>query len=174
MFEQLLHRQTGGHKYYCARIHQSRCRRNPHDRIRCAYSLCTFHSYVWPQAQQMASSFCTSIMILHWRKSLFSWSVEVVQLRQGSGLVMNWKQSAKMLVGGHQDVGCPGLHRSFSLLPHVCCRIWKTMAPVMSISSGSSSRTLLAGFADGVIKVDKCLEDDGSIVWTYADHTSWI
>jgi len=40
-----------------------------------------------------------SIMTLHWSKSLFNWSVDMVQLRQGSGLVMDWKQSANMLVG---------------------------------------------------------------------------
>jgi len=39
-------------------------------------------------------------MILRWSKSLFNFSVEMVQLRQGSGLVMGWKQSSNMVFGG--------------------------------------------------------------------------
>ena len=182
----LLHRQTGGHQYQCARYHQSRCRRNHHDWIRCAYSLCTFHSYVWPQSQQTVSSVCTLIMILHWSKSLLNWSVEMLRLRQGSGLVMDWNHPQTCLLAWlpcHKDVGCANRNsgpRTSSpnhlFLPHTCCRIWKPTLTALSWAYPTRLITdFLAGFTDGVVMVfDERLEDDGCIVRTYADDTSWV
>ena len=42
-------------------------------------------------------------------------------------------------------------------------------------SDSGSSKTFLASFADGVVKLfDRRLEDEDAIVRTYADHTSWV
>ncbi|PPQ79360.1 hypothetical protein CVT25_002630 [Psilocybe cyanescens] len=99
---------------------------------------------------------------------------EIVQSRQGSGLVMDWKQSGgSLLVGGDSRV----------------IKVWDASteqqgldldtnsdSPVTSIAHDvGSSKTFVAGFADGVVKVfDGRLEDDDAIVRTYSDHTSWV
>ncbi|KAF8971831.1 hypothetical protein BDZ97DRAFT_1785365 [Flammula alnicola] len=92
---------------------------------------------------------------------------EIVQSRQGSGLVMDWKQSAgTLLIGGDSRViKTQGL----DLLTN-------SESPVTAIASDTgSSQTFLASFADGVVKVfDRRLEDDDAIVRTYADHSSWV
>ncbi|EDR15987.1 uncharacterized protein LACBIDRAFT_242724, partial [Laccaria bicolor S238N-H82] len=99
---------------------------------------------------------------------------EVVQLRQGTGMIMDWKQSAGiLLVGGDSRV----------------IKVWDAQtetqgldletnsdSPVTSITSDpGSSQTFIASFADGTLKVfDRRLEDDEAIVRSYSDHTSWV
>ncbi|KAH9486204.1 Target of rapamycin complex 1 subunit mip1 [Psilocybe cubensis] len=99
---------------------------------------------------------------------------EMIQSRQGSGLVMDWKQSGGLLlVGGDSRV----------------IKVWdasteqqgldldtNSESPVTSIAHDiGSSKMFVAGFADGVVKVfDGRLEEEDAIVRTYSDHTSWV
>ncbi|KAG7100045.1 hypothetical protein E1B28_001830 [Marasmius oreades] len=99
---------------------------------------------------------------------------EMVQVRQGAGLVMDWKQSTGiLLVGGDSRV----------------IKIWDAQteiqgldvetnsdSPVTSIvSDHGPSQTFVAGFGDGIVKVfDRRLEEDESVVRVYSDHSSWI
>ncbi|KAK2464771.1 hypothetical protein APHAL10511_003189 [Amanita phalloides] len=98
---------------------------------------------------------------------------EVLQMRQGGGMVMDWKQAAGvLLVGGDARVikawdaqtETQGLDLETS-----------SDSPVTSISSDPGpSQTFLAGFADGTVKMfDRRLEED-SIVRSYSEHTAWI
>ncbi|KAF8195097.1 hypothetical protein BJ912DRAFT_1085993 [Pholiota molesta] len=99
---------------------------------------------------------------------------EIVQSRQGTGLVMDWKQTAgTLLLGGDSRVikvwDAQTETQGLDLLTN-------SESPVTAIASDSgSSQTFLASFADGVVKVfDRRLEDDDAIVRTYADHSSWV
>ncbi|KAG5644146.1 hypothetical protein DXG03_009040 [Asterophora parasitica] len=99
---------------------------------------------------------------------------EVIQLRQGSGVITDWKQvSGNLLVGGDTRV----------------IKIWDAQtetqgldldtnseSPVTAIVSDNfSAQTFIASFADGVVRVfDRRLEDDDAIVRTYSEHTSWV
>ncbi|KAF9535610.1 hypothetical protein CPB83DRAFT_842046 [Crepidotus variabilis] len=100
---------------------------------------------------------------------------EMILLRQGSGLVMDWKQSAGiLLVGGDSHV----------------IKVWdaqtetqgldidtNSKSPVTSIMSSmnGSSQTFVASFGDGGVKVfDRRLDDDDAVVRSYNEHTSWI
>ncbi|TFK65446.1 hypothetical protein BDN72DRAFT_196251 [Pluteus cervinus] len=99
---------------------------------------------------------------------------EVIQVRQGSGVIMDWKQSAgTLLVGGDARV----------------IKVWDAQtetqgldldtnedSPVTAIVSDHvSGNTFIASFADGIVKVfDKRLEDDDSIIRKYTDHASWV
>jgi len=99
---------------------------------------------------------------------------EVIQMRQGSGVVLDWKQSGgTLLVGGDSRV----------------IKVWdahteiqgldldtNSESPVTAIASDyGSSQTFVASFADGVVKVfDRRLEEEDSIVRTYSEHTSWV
>jgi len=99
---------------------------------------------------------------------------EVIQLRQGSGLVLDWKQSTgSLLVGGDSRV----------------IKVWDAQtetqsldldtnsdSPVTAIVSDSgSSQTFIASFADGVVKVfDRRLEEEDAVVRSYSDHITWV
>ncbi|EAU92443.2 mip1 [Coprinopsis cinerea okayama7 len=99
---------------------------------------------------------------------------EMIQMRQGSGMVMDWRQSAgTLLVGGDSRV----------------IKVWDAQtetqgmdldtnsdSPVTAICSDHvSNQTFIASFADGVVKIfDRRLEDEDAIVRTYVDHTSWV
>ncbi|KAF5312958.1 hypothetical protein D9619_002557 [Psilocybe cf. subviscida] len=99
---------------------------------------------------------------------------EMVQMRQGTGLVMDWKQtSGTILVGGDARV----------------IKMWDAQtetqgldlqtnseSPVTAISSDNGQGQIFAAsFADGVVKVfDRRMEEEDSIVRTYADHTTWV
>ncbi|KDR78409.1 hypothetical protein GALMADRAFT_245577 [Galerina marginata CBS 339.88] len=99
---------------------------------------------------------------------------EIISSRQGTGLVMDWKQSGGiLLIGGDSRV----------------IKVWdagtetqgldletNSESPVTAIASDSgSTKTFLASFADGVVKLfDRRLEDEDAIVRTYADHTTWV
>ncbi len=114
---------------------------------------------------------------------------EIVQARQGTGLVMDWKQSAgTLLLGGDSRVikvwdaqtetqGLVCNSTPWVNTTHCCLDLLtNSESPVTAISSDSgSSQTFVASFADGVVKVfDRRLEDDDAIVRTYADHASWV
>ncbi|KAJ3493649.1 hypothetical protein NLJ89_g10966 [Agrocybe chaxingu] len=99
---------------------------------------------------------------------------EMVQVRQGSGLVMDWKQSVgTLLVGGDAHT----------------IKVWdaqtetagldldtNSKSPVTSIMTDyGSSQTFVASFGDGGVKVfDRRLDDEDAIVRVYNDHTSWV
>ncbi|KAG6857290.1 hypothetical protein H0H87_006483 [Tephrocybe sp. NHM501043] len=99
---------------------------------------------------------------------------EVIQLRQGSGVITDWKQSSgHLLVGGDSRI----------------IRSWdaQTESPSLDLDTGSESpvtaivsdslsdQTFIASFADGVVKVfDRRLDEDDAIVRTYSEHTSWV
>ncbi|KIK63862.1 hypothetical protein GYMLUDRAFT_40943 [Collybiopsis luxurians FD-317 M1] len=98
---------------------------------------------------------------------------EIVPTRHGSGMVMDWKQSAGiLLVGGDSKV----------------VKAWDAQteqgldldtasdAPVTSIASDpGATQTFVAGFGDGWIKVfDRRLEEDEAIIQTHRAHNSWV
>jgi len=99
---------------------------------------------------------------------------EVIPVRQGSGVVMDWKQSTGMLlIGGDSHV----------------IKVWDAQtetqsldldtnsdSPVTAIASDlGSSQIFVASFANGVIKVfDRRLEEEDSIVKEYSEHSSWV
>ncbi|KAF5352352.1 hypothetical protein D9756_006183 [Leucocoprinus leucothites] len=99
---------------------------------------------------------------------------EVIQSRQGTGVILDWKQSeGTLLVGGDSRV----------------IKVWDAQtetqgldvdtnseSPVTAIASDmGNSQTFAAGFADGMVKIfDRRIEDEDSIVRTYSDHSAWI
>ncbi|KIK81985.1 hypothetical protein PAXRUDRAFT_832495 [Paxillus rubicundulus Ve08.2h10] len=99
---------------------------------------------------------------------------EMINVRRGSGLIMDWKQSGgSLLVGGDSRI----------------IRVWDahsesqvldletdSESPVTSLASDhGSSSTFVAGFADGVVKVfDRRLEEDDAVVRSYHEHHWWI
>ncbi|KAF9011295.1 hypothetical protein BDQ17DRAFT_1387682 [Cyathus striatus] len=99
---------------------------------------------------------------------------EVIQLRQGSGMVMDWKQTAgTLLIGGDSHF----------------IKVWDAQtetqgldldtnseSPVTAIvSDQGSSQTFIASFADGMVKIfDRRLEEEDAIVRSYPDHGSWV
>jgi len=99
---------------------------------------------------------------------------EVIQLRQGSGVITDWKQTTgNLLVGGDSRV----------------IKIWDAQTETQGldldtnsdspataiVSDNVSAQTFIAGFADGAVKVfDRRLEDEDAIVRTYTEHTSWV
>ncbi|KAF8644262.1 hypothetical protein AX16_008617 [Volvariella volvacea WC 439] len=101
---------------------------------------------------------------------------EVIQLRQGSGVVMDWKQSAgTLLVGGDARI----------------IKVWDAQtetasadietgldSPLTAIESDPThTQTFIAGFGDGVVKVfDRRIDEDEEATRSrkYLEHTSWI
>ncbi|KZP15647.1 hypothetical protein FIBSPDRAFT_895647 [Athelia psychrophila] len=99
---------------------------------------------------------------------------EVVQMKKGSGFIMDWKQTGgTLLVGGDSRI----------------IRVWDahTETPVVDLDTNAessvtsmmseygSSSTFVAGFADGNVKVfDRRLEEEDAVVRTYTDHGSWV
>lgn len=99
---------------------------------------------------------------------------EVVQMKRGSGLITDWKQTGgTLLVGGDSRI----------------IRVWdahtetqvvdldtNAESPVTSMMSDyGSSSTFVAGFADGNVKVfDRRLEEEDAVVRTYTEHGSWV
>ncbi|KAF8899316.1 raptor N-terminal caspase like domain-containing protein [Infundibulicybe gibba] len=99
---------------------------------------------------------------------------EVVQMKQGSGVVLDWKQSSgDLLVGGDSRViklwdaqtETPG--QDFDT---------KSDSPVTAITSEQgSSQTFLASFADGEIKLfDRRMGEADLTVRSYFEHSSWV
>ncbi|RXW18505.1 hypothetical protein EST38_g7341 [Candolleomyces aberdarensis] len=99
---------------------------------------------------------------------------EVIPIRQGTGMVIDWRQAAgTLLVGGDSRV----------------IKVWDAQtetqgldldtnsdSPVTSICSDhNSNQTFIATFADGVVKIfDRRLEEEDAIVRTYSEHTSCV
>ncbi|KAL0567020.1 Target of rapamycin complex 1 subunit kog1 [Marasmius crinis-equi] len=99
---------------------------------------------------------------------------ETVQVRQGAGVVMDWKQTTGiLLVGGDSRV-----IKTWDAQTEIQGLDMDTKAesPVTSIvSDHTASQTFVAGFGDGIVKVfDRRLEEDNSIVASFSDHSSWI
>ncbi|KAI0370082.1 hypothetical protein BV20DRAFT_1113337 [Pilatotrama ljubarskyi] len=99
---------------------------------------------------------------------------EVLQVKRGSGVVTDWKQTGgSLLVGGDSRI----------------VRVWdahtesqimdldtNSESPITALTSDSgSSSTFLASFADGSVKIfDRRLEEDDAVVRSYHQHTSWV
>ncbi|TEB32325.1 hypothetical protein FA13DRAFT_1662659 [Coprinellus micaceus] len=95
---------------------------------------------------------------------------EVVPIRQGTGMVIDWRQAAgTLLVGGDSRV----------------IKVWDAQtetqgldletnseSPVTAICSDHiSNQTFIASFADGTVKVfDRRLEEEDAIVRSYSEH----
>ncbi|KIJ66511.1 hypothetical protein HYDPIDRAFT_109558 [Hydnomerulius pinastri MD-312] len=99
---------------------------------------------------------------------------EMINVRRGSGLIMDWKQSGgSLLVGGDSRIiRVWDAHTESQVLDLET----NSESPVTSIASDhGSSSTFIAGFADGVVKVfDRRLEEDDAVVRSYHDHHSWV
>ncbi|KAK1224893.1 Target of rapamycin complex 1 subunit kog1 [Marasmius sp. AFHP31] len=99
---------------------------------------------------------------------------EIVHVRQGAGVVMDWKQSTGiLLVGGDSRV-----IKTWDAQTEIQGLDMETNSdsPVTSIvSDHGASQMFVAGFGDGLVKVfDRRLEEEESIVATFSDHSSWI
>jgi len=99
---------------------------------------------------------------------------EVIQMKNGSGMIMDWKQSAgSLLVGGDSRViRVWDVHTETQVLD-LDTNADSSVTSMMS-EHGSSS-TFVASFADGEVKVfDRRLEEEDAVVRSYADHGSWV
>ncbi|KAG1848524.1 hypothetical protein DFJ58DRAFT_796171 [Suillus subalutaceus] len=99
---------------------------------------------------------------------------ELIRVRRGSGLVLDWKQSGgTLLIGGDSRIiRVWDAHTETQVLDlETNCE-----SPVTSITSDQgSSSTFIVGFADGLVKVfDRRLEEEDAIVRSYHDHHSWV
>ncbi|KAJ6604969.1 hypothetical protein B0H10DRAFT_2077476 [Mycena sp. CBHHK59/15] len=99
---------------------------------------------------------------------------ELVQIRQGTGVVMDWKQAAGiLLVGGDSRI----------------IKVWdaQTETPTLDLDTNSESpvtaivcdvgpsQIFAASFANGEVKVfDRRLEEENSVVRNYVEHESWV
>ncbi|KAI0271448.1 raptor N-terminal caspase like domain-containing protein [Gloeopeniophorella convolvens] len=106
--------------------------------------------------------------------SAFRGLSEIVSMRRGSGVVVDWKQSGGfLLVGGDSRIiRVWDAHTEAQLLDLET----NSDSPVTAIASerGPSS-VLLASFADGVIKVfDRRLEEEDAVVRSFNEHTAWV
>ncbi|KAJ3739761.1 hypothetical protein DFH05DRAFT_1512697 [Lentinula detonsa] len=99
---------------------------------------------------------------------------EIVPIRHGAGVVMDWKQSTGiLLVGGDSKV-----IKTWDAQTEIQGLDMDTAsdAPVTSIASDpDSSQIFVAGFGDGWIKVfDRRFEEDEAIVQTHRGHAAWV
>ncbi|KAJ7292684.1 hypothetical protein C8J57DRAFT_1160952 [Mycena rebaudengoi] len=99
---------------------------------------------------------------------------ELVQVRQGAGVVLDWTQSSGLLfVGGDSRI----------------IKIWdaQTETPTLDFDTNSESpvtaivcdagpsQLFAASFANGEVKIfDRRLEEENSVVRNYVDHESWV
>lgn len=98
----------------------------------------------------------------------------MINVRRGSGLILDWKQSGgSLLVGGDSRIiRVWDAHTESQVLDLET----NSESPVTSIISDSgSSSTFIAGFADGVVKVfDRRLEEEDAVVRSYHEHHTWV
>ncbi|KAH7886310.1 hypothetical protein F5I97DRAFT_1879356 [Phlebopus sp. FC_14] len=98
----------------------------------------------------------------------------MINVRRGSGLIMDWKQSGgSLLVGGDSKIiRVWDAHTESQVLDLET----NAESPVTYITSDyGSSSTFIAGFADGVVKVfDRRLEEEDAVVRSYHDHHAWV
>jgi regulator-associated protein of mTOR len=117
---------------------------------------------------------------------------ELVQVRQGAGVVLDWTQSSGLLfVGGDSRIikiwdaqtETPTLvrHRSlaaFSFHISISTQDFDTNSesPVTAIvCDAGPSQLFAASFANGEVKIfDRRLEEENSVVRNYVDHESWV
>jgi regulatory associated protein of mTOR len=123
---------------------------------------------------------------------------EVIQMKKGSGVVMDWKQSGgSLLVGGDSKIiRVWDAHTETQVLvsilstPHTPNNFHtdtdashstqdldtNAESPVTSMMSDhGSSTTFVASFADGEVKVfDRRLEEEDAVVRSYNEHGSWV
>ena len=120
---------------------------------------------------------------------------EVIQMKKGSGVVMDWKQSGgSLLVGGdsriirvwdaHTEtqvlVSITSYYQNIfsSHLYHLFRQDLDTNAdsPVTAMMSDhGTSTTFVASFADGEVKVfDRRLEEEDAVVRSFTHHGSWV
>ncbi|KAJ7511862.1 hypothetical protein B0H11DRAFT_2268846 [Mycena galericulata] len=106
--------------------------------------------------------------------SAFRGLTEIVPIRQGAGVVMDWKQSAGiLLVGGDSRI----------------IKVWdaQTETPTLDLDTNSESpvtaivcdvgpsQIFAASFANGEVKIfDRRLEEENSVVRNYVEHESWV
>ncbi|KAJ7082524.1 hypothetical protein C8R43DRAFT_1052351 [Mycena crocata] len=99
---------------------------------------------------------------------------ELVTVKQGAGIVMDWKQSAGIvLVGGDSRI----------------IRVWdaQTETPTLDLDTNSESpvtaivcdagpsQIFAASFANGEVKVyDRRMDEWNSVIRTYVEHESWV
>ncbi|KAI0307654.1 hypothetical protein B0F90DRAFT_1621839 [Multifurca ochricompacta] len=100
---------------------------------------------------------------------------EIISMRRGSGVVVDWKQAGGfLLVGGDSRViRVWDAHTEAQLLVR---SETNSDSPVTAIASerGPSS-VLLVSFADGVVKVfDRRLEEEDAVVRSFNEHTNWV
>ncbi|KAH9056937.1 raptor N-terminal caspase like domain-containing protein [Lactarius vividus] len=106
--------------------------------------------------------------------SAFRGLSEIISVRRGSGVVVDWKQAGGfLLVGGDSRIiRVWDAHTEAQLLDLET----NSDSPVTAIASerGPSS-VLLAGFADGVTKVfDRRLEEEDAVVRSFNEHNNWV
>ncbi|TFY81020.1 hypothetical protein EWM64_g2987 [Hericium alpestre] len=99
---------------------------------------------------------------------------DLVQMRRGSGVVVNWKQSGgSLLVGGDSRIiRVWDAHTESQLLDIET----HADSPVTAITSEhGSSPTFLSSFADGSVRVfDRRLDEDDAVLRTYHEHNAWV
>lgn len=123
--------------------------------------------------------------------SSFRGLTEMIHVRRGSGLILDWKQSGgSLLVGGDSRIirvwdahteSQVLVRRHIRLLAHFDDPSFQDLetnseSPVTCIiSDQGSSSTFIAGFADGAVKVfDRRLEEEDAVVRSYREHHTWI
>ncbi|KAJ6541734.1 hypothetical protein B0H19DRAFT_1174442 [Mycena capillaripes] len=106
--------------------------------------------------------------------SAFSGLTEIVNMRQGAGVVMDWTQSAGiLLVGGDSRT----------------IKVWdaQTETPILDLDTNSESpvtaitcdmepsQIFAASFANGEVKIfDRRQPEENSVIRKYVEHESWV
>ncbi|KAI0673943.1 hypothetical protein C8Q78DRAFT_662134 [Trametes maxima] len=99
---------------------------------------------------------------------------EVLQVKRGSGVVTDWKQSGGTLLAGGDSriIRVWDAHTESQVMDIDT----NAESPITALASDSGSSSMfLASFADGAIKIfDRRLEEDDAVVRSYHQHTSWV
>jgi regulator-associated protein of mTOR len=117
---------------------------------------------------------------------------EIISVRRGSGVIVDWKQAGGfLLVGGDSRIirvwdahteaqllvrGYSTFKLEAGIMSYPQDLETNSDSPVTAIASerGPSS-VLLASFADGIIKVfDRRLEEEDAVVRSFNEHTNWV
>ncbi|KZV72684.1 hypothetical protein PENSPDRAFT_750813 [Peniophora sp. CONT] len=99
---------------------------------------------------------------------------DIIRIPRGSGVVVNWKQAGGFLhiSGDTRIIRVWDAHTETQLLDLAT----RQESPVTTLASESGpSATVLAGFADGAVKVfDRRMDEDDAVVRAYNDHYGWV
>ncbi|THH18632.1 hypothetical protein EW146_g2399 [Bondarzewia mesenterica] len=99
---------------------------------------------------------------------------EIIQVRRGSGVVVNWKQSGGSLLvsGDSRMIRVWDAHTESQLMDLAT----NSESPVTAMmSDGGPSSIFLASFADGIIKVfDRRYDEENAVVRSYNEHNAWV